>query len=103
LAEDPETGELVHFGPEDGNVMSKTPIPVPGGLSGVPSLHLLPTSLGSLETLGTDVGGVTATTEVAGPPSAVELSIENLISNAGIAIQMPVQIKLNNPLLGEDC
>jgi hypothetical protein len=93
----------MYVGPEDGNVTSKTPIPVPGGLSGAPSPNLPPTPPQSFESVPRGGEELTATMEVAEPPSAIELSIQSLISGTGTAIQMPVKIKLNNPLLGEHC
>jgi hypothetical protein len=103
VTEAPETDVLIYVGPEDGNVTSKTPIPVPGGLSGAPLPNLPPTSPQSFESGPRGGEELTATMEVAEPPSAIELSIQSLISGAGTAVQMPVKIRLNNPLLGEHC
>jgi hypothetical protein len=68
----------------DGDTLSKTPLTVPGGLVGI-------------EGLG---GEVTATAELAG---AVELNGANLLKRSGIAVSLPLEVKLSNPLLGERC
>jgi hypothetical protein len=68
----------------DGNTLSKTPLTVPGGLTGV-------------EGVG---GEVTATTELTGP---VLINEANLFERTGAAVTMPVRVKLSNPALGEEC
>jgi hypothetical protein len=67
----------------DGNTLSKTPLTVPGGLTGIAGLG----------------GEVTATSELAGP---VVLELENLGTNKP-AIQLPLKVKLDNPALGNEC
>lgn len=69
----------------DGNTLSRTPLTVPGGLTGIEGLPL--------------GGEVTAVTELAGP---VEVFAENL-TGLGPAVKLPVKVKLENPLLGEAC
>ena len=75
----------------DGNTITSPPQKVPGGLLGI----------GLLEGIG---GEVTATATLAGPASNV---IVNQIFVAqggeGPAVVLPLQIKLDNPLLGESC
>jgi hypothetical protein len=64
--------------PTDGtDMLSKTPLPVPGGLLGI-------------ELLG-DLTGVTATAELTSPPEIAE------------AVTLPLKVKLDNPLLGASC
>ena len=46
---------------------------------------------------------MTATVELAGPATAIKLNAENLITQSGTAIQMPVKVKLDNRLLGSNC
>ncbi len=69
----------------DGNTLSRTPLTVPGGLTGIEGLPL--------------GGEVIAVTELAGP---VELFAENL-TGLGPAVKLPVKVKLENPILGEAC
>ena len=70
----------------DGNTLSRTPLTVPGGLTGIEGLPL--------------GGEVTAATELAGP---VEVFEQNLADGRGPAVKLPVKVKLENPLLGEEC
>jgi hypothetical protein len=70
----------------DGNTLSKTPLPLPGGLIGV---ELLP-----------PLTEVTATAELAGP---VALNVGDLFAGKGTAVSLPIKAKLDNPLLGSSC
>jgi hypothetical protein len=70
----------------DGNTLSKTPLTVPGGLLGI-------------ELLG-DLTEVTATAELAGP---VEVNVINANKGEGVAASMPLKVKLDNPLLLNEC
>ena len=69
----------------DGNTLSRTPLTVPGGLTGLEALPL---------------GEVVAVTELAGP---VEVFEENLSDGRGPAVKLPVKVKLENSVLGEEC
>jgi hypothetical protein len=103
--EDPKTGKLEFYGAEDGNTLSRTPQPVPGGLLGVVAPEFLPKFLqeivNSLVSEGLDE--VTAQTELAAPASSIGLSTENLVFESGTAISLPLKIKLNNTFLGGRC
>lgn len=69
----------------DGETLSRTPLKIPGGLTGVEGLE------------GAEI---TATTELAGP---VEVFAENL-EGAGTAVVLPIKVKLeSSALLGEEC
>ena len=70
----------------DGNTLSKTPLPLPGGLIGV---ELLP-----------PLTEVTATAELAGP---VALNVGDLFAGKGTAVSLPIKAKLDNPSLGSTC
>jgi hypothetical protein len=63
--------------PVGAEMLSKTPLPVPGGLLGI-------------ELLG-DLTGVTATAELTSPPEFGEKTV------------LPIKVKLDNPLLGASC
>jgi hypothetical protein len=69
----------------DGNTLSKTALPVPGGLL----IDLLP-----------PLTSVTATAEIAGP-----VEVDPTATNAGVgtAAVLPIKVKLDNPLLGASC
>jgi hypothetical protein len=71
----------------DGNTLSKTPLTVPGGLVGIAGLG----------------GEVTATAEIAGPPSSVIINRGNLGLRERTAVTLPLKVKLSNPALGEEC
>jgi hypothetical protein len=93
------------IGAEDGKTLSKTPQPVPGGLLGVVAPSFLPKFLQELfnEFINKGITGVTATTELAAPASSIGLNTENTLNEEGIALSLPVKIKLDNPFLGTSC
>ena len=75
----------------DGNTLISPPQKVPGGLLGV----------GLLEGI---TGEVTATATLAGPASDIVVNQFFVAEGgAGVAVVLPLQIKLDNPLLGETC
>src|SRR6476469_390307 len=70
----------------NGETLSKTPLPLPGGLAGIGG-----------------IGGpneVTATAELVGP---VNVSVLNEANEEGEAVGMPLRVKLDNPTLGAEC
>jgi hypothetical protein len=69
------------------DTLSATPQTVPGGLVGIAGLG----------------GEVTATAELAGPPSSVIVDRWNLIGRKTSAVTLPLKIKLSNEVLGEEC
>ncbi|HVY79062.1 MAG TPA: hypothetical protein VG898_11200 [Solirubrobacterales bacterium] len=98
-------GESTFVGAEDGNTLSKTPQPVPGGLLGVEAPSWWPSWLKNWfnETINQGLTGVTATVELAAPASAIKVNTLNLIIENGTALSLPVKIKLSNPFLGSSC
>lgn len=97
--------EVKFFGAEDGNTLSKTPQPIPGGL-----LELFPPpswSQADQEKYNEDINkgftGLTGTVEIAGPDTSILLNTENLLYEEGVAMQLPVKIKLENRQLGSNC
>jgi hypothetical protein len=96
---------VLTFGAEDGNTLSKTPQPVPGGLFGINAPSWWPKSARDKFNNAVDNGfsGVTATVELAGPATSIKLNTENFIFEEGIAMQLPVKVKLDNRLLGSNC
>lgn len=89
----------------NGETLSKTPQPVPGGLLGITAPNWWPQILKDLfnETINNGFTGVTATTEIAGPVSGVKLSLVNTFTGEGPALELPVKVKLGNPFLGGEC
>jgi hypothetical protein len=106
-----EGGNLTLVAAKNGETLTKTPQKVPGGLLGLVKCNeikgngiLEVIERGSCELLfenGTT--GVNATTELAGPASSVTLNSDNLFFEKGTALTLPVKVKLENPLLGEEC
>ncbi len=98
-------GPISLIAAEDGNTLSKTPQPVPGGLLGVTAPTWWPSILRDLfnETINNGFTGVTATMELAAPASSVTVNLGNLLFQSGPALTLPVKIKLSNPFLGGSC
>jgi len=90
---------------ENGETLSKTPQPVPGGLLGIVAPEWWPQWLQSWFNEGINNGltGVTATVEVAGSPSNIKVNTTNLLLEKGTALSLPAKIKLSNSLLGSNC
>jgi len=95
----------IFVGAENGETLSKTPQPVPGGLLGIEAPKSWPLFLQELfnETINKGLTGVTATVELAGPASSIEINPTNLISEKGNALVLPTKIKLSNAFLGGNC
>jgi hypothetical protein len=98
-------GPLKFIAPTDGQTLSKTPQPVPGGLTGIVAPSWWPQILKDLfnETINNGFTGVQATVELAGPASSVNLNVPNTVFGTGTALGMPVKVKLSNPFLGSSC
>ncbi len=105
-----ETG-FAFVGAKDGNTLSKTPQKVPGGLSGLVNCTEIKGSgwfeKGAREAceaiFENGLTGVNATTELAAPASSIQISLAALLGGVGTALQLPVKVHLENPLLGEEC
>jgi hypothetical protein len=93
------------------NTLSKTPQPVPGGLAGLVECDKITGSgfwevieRGSCELLFENaVTGVNATTELSGPPSSIGLDELNILTEKETGLSLPIKVKLENPLLGDEC
>jgi hypothetical protein len=98
--------ELEFVAAEDGNTLSKTEETVPGGLLGIKAPESWPALLKYLfneYVINDGFTGVTEITELAKPASAIKLNVEALIFEEGVALQLPVKVKLNNVFLGSEC
>lgn len=103
---EPKEGTIFSFfGAENGDTLSKTPQPVPGGLLGIEAPAWWPKFLRDLfnETINNGFTGVNATVELAGPATAITVSPLNILIEEGTALSLPVKIKLSNPFLGSNC
>ena len=97
--------EVTFVAAENGDTLSKTAQPVPGGLLGITAPKWWPQFLQDWFNGFINEGftGVNATVELAAPASAITLSTENLIEEEGTALGLPVKIKLDNVILGSNC
>ena len=100
-----EVGEFSFFGAENGDTLSKTPQPVPGGLLGIEAPKWWPKFLQDLfnETINNGFTGVQATVELAAPATSIKVNTFNILIEQGTALSLPVKIKLSNPFLGNNC
>lgn len=89
----------------DGATLSIAPQVVPGGLAGAVDAGLLPaaarTELDRL--LASENPDVTATIELAAPASSIGIDIQNLIEAEGVALSLPVKVRLSSAFLGARC
>jgi hypothetical protein len=92
-------------GAANGDTLSKTPQPVPGGLLGIEAPSWWPSWLKNWfnNQINEGLTGVTATVEIAGSDSNVEINALNLLLEQGTALSLPVKIKLGNAILGGNC
>jgi hypothetical protein len=102
-----QTTEAETFvGPINGETLSKTPQKVPGGLAGLVKCNEITNPVERIlceAIFENGLTGVNATTELAGPTSSIGISASNLVNAQGIALSLPVKVKLDNPLLGSEC
>ena len=103
--ENPETGALTFVGAENGETLSKTALYVPGGLLGIkPPAYLNKEQKEKFEEMvNKGLTGVTETTELAKPASDIGINTNNLIFEEGVALQLPVKVKISNVFLGSSC
>jgi hypothetical protein len=103
-------GGLTHntefVGAANGQTISNSPQTLPGGLAGLIKCNEIHEPLLRLTcnlTFQNGLTGVTATTELAAPASDIVLNEANLFQRRGIALSLPIKVKLSNPLLGSQC
>jgi hypothetical protein len=98
-------GELEFYAAENGETLSKTPLYVPGGLLNIVAPEFLNKEQKEKfeKVINEGITGVTATTELAKPASSIKLNTTNLIFEEGVALQLPIKVKLGNVFLGNEC
>lgn len=102
----PETGVSAFFGATNGETLSKTPQPVPGGLSGIINCKEISNIILRISCEAAFENGVTglnATLELARPASEIQVNEFGLAFEIGTALHMPVKVHLENPFLGSNC
>ncbi len=89
----------------NGETLEKVKQPVPGGLLGLVPPENSPPLVAALVELAAENGltGVNAVLELARPASEVEINETTLAESEGVALRLPVKIKLENPFLGNNC
>jgi hypothetical protein len=101
-----EDGSRSMVAATNGETLTKTPQPVPGGLAGLINCKEIGNflvRLGCEATFENGLTGLNATLELARPASEVRINEINLVTEEGIALEMPVKVHLENPLLGSSC
>jgi hypothetical protein len=104
--EGPDEGFAHFVAAANGQTLSKTPQPVPGGLAGLVNCKEISNFLvriGCETVFENGLTGVNATLELAKPASAIRISQINLVFAEGTALELPVKVHLENPLLGSEC
>ncbi|HEY0376706.1 MAG TPA: hypothetical protein VGC87_07095 [Pyrinomonadaceae bacterium] len=93
------------FAAKNGITLSKAPQSVPGGLLGIVPPEKSPPLVKALSAFFFEnaLTGVNSTLELAKPASAIRISENHLAEEFDIALEMPVQIHLENPFLGKNC
>lgn len=90
----------------NGETLTKTSQPVPGGLGGFINCKEISNFLLRLSCEAVFENGVTglnATLELAKPAGEVRINESNLALEEGTALQLPVKVHLENPFLGSTC
>jgi hypothetical protein len=100
--------EVEFYGAENGDTLSKTPQPVPGGLLGITAPTWWPKFLQDWfnNQINKGLTGVNATIEIAGATKGLTkifLSTENLLFGEGTALGLPAKVHLENAILGSNC
>jgi hypothetical protein len=94
------------FEAKNGITLAKVPQPVPGGLAGLVNCKEISNFLLRIScevTFENGLTGLNSTLELAKPASAIRISENHLAEETGIALEMPIKVRLENPFLGENC
>ena len=103
-----EGAGIKFYGAENGDTLSKTPQPVPGGLLGITAPTWWPSWAQEWfnNLINEGFTGVNATVEIAGATkglTGISISTENLLTRKGTALGLPTKIHLENAILGSSC
>jgi hypothetical protein len=93
------------FAASNGETLSKTAQPVPGGLLGIVPPESSPPLVKLLSKYFFENGltGINATLELAKPASEIKISQFFLLDGEEVALKLPVKVHLENPFLGSSC
>jgi len=103
---DPETGISKFFAAKNGITLSKSSQPVPGGLAGFVNCKEISNFLLRVSCEGifeNGLTGVNSTVELARPASEIQISENALAEEIGVALRLPIRVRLENPLFGSEC
>lgn len=90
----------------NGETLTKAPQKVPGGLSGLVKCNEISNIIERVAcelVFENGLTGVNAVTELAQPATSIGINTNNLINREGVALSLPVKVKLENPFLGGEC
>ncbi len=106
IKRNPEMGAETFIGALNGETLSKTPETLPGGLLALLSCSEISESSAKHaceEAFENKLTGVSVIAELARPASEIGISKVNFFKEEGVALQLPVKLKLENPFLGSEC
>jgi hypothetical protein len=103
--EDRPSGRQEFIAAAGGETFSRAPQTIPGGRFEIAAPRSLPRYVRAIfdEFIDREATDLTATTEFAAPPSAVQIDTQDLIEARRGGLSLPVKIKLGSPLLGAGC
>ena len=106
-APDPVTKVSKFVGAINGvDTLQKVKQPLPGGLAGLVNCKEISNFLLRIScevTFENGVTGVNSILELAKPASTIEISEYNMSHKEGVALKLPIKIRLENPFLGSNC
>lgn len=111
LLEEEEIGEGEAFvshmvAATNGETLTKTPQPVPGGLSGLVNCKEISNFIVRIScevVFENGLTGVNATLELAKPANEIIVNENAILEREGVALKLPVKVHLENPFLGSSC
>jgi hypothetical protein len=105
IHEDQASERQEFIGAEGGETFSRIPQAIPGGRFEIAAPGSLPGYVRAIfdEFVDSEATPLTATTEFAAPPSAVQIDTQNLVEAKPGGLSLPVKIRLGNPLFGAGC
>ncbi|HWM56124.1 MAG TPA: hypothetical protein VNO20_12150 [Solirubrobacterales bacterium] len=104
--EGPEAGFSSLVAAKNGQTLTKAPQKIPGGLAGLVKCNEISNFIlrAACEfTFENGLTGVNSTLELAQGASAVKVNELALALGEGVTLKMPLKVKLENPLLGDNC
>jgi hypothetical protein len=105
---EPGAGNYAEFvGATNGETLTKSPQPVPGGLTGLVNCKEISSWIVRIAceaALENHYTGVNSTVELAKPASAIKVNLGNILfGNSEAGVILPVKVHLENPFLGSEC